>query len=116
MATPAAGSWWRCRLGPDGRSGPSNDDPGLLGAQTRVTRLDDLVDQPQPLVEGSEGALHRVDRQPLHLAQTDPERLVERRELAGEGNAAHQPVVGVHRHAVAKATEEIDRVVADRGS
>ena len=46
-------------------------------AEARVPGLDDLVDQPQAFVEREERALHRVQGQPLHLAEADPERGIE---------------------------------------
>src|SRR4249919_1763991 len=86
---------------------------GLLGAEAVIARLDDLVDEPEPLVERGEGALERVERQPLHLAEADRERLVERRELARQRDAAHQPVVGVEGDPEAEASKEVDRVLGD---
>src|SRR3954469_25898383 len=120
----AAGSWWRCRRRDAAPrryaalwsiSASGRDDPRLRGAQERVPGLDDLVDDPQPLVERRERALHRVDREPFHLAEADAERLVERRELARQRDAAHQAVVCVDGDAVAETAEEVDRVVADGG-
>src|SRR5262249_2422361 len=55
-------------------------------------RLDHRVDDAQPLVEVPEGALHRVDREPLDVRPAVAERLDEPVELRGERDAAHQPV------------------------
>ncbi len=49
------------RLRPNRRAGRSAD-------QHRVTRLDHPVDQRQPLVEGDERRLHRVDGEPFEIA------------------------------------------------
>ena len=91
------------------------EDARRLGAEARVARLHDLVDEAESLVERRERALHRVDRQPLHLAQADPERLVEGRELARQRHAAHQPVVRVDRDAEPQPAKQVDRVLGDRG-
>ena len=64
---------------------------------------------------GAKAHFMRVDRQPLHLAEADPERLVERRELGRHRDAAHQPVVGVERDPEAQPPEQVDRVLPDRG-
>ena len=97
-----------------GRAGVHRPSAGCLAAQARVAGLDHLVDQPQPLVERQERRLHRVEGQPLHLAEADPERGVERGELARQGHVAHQPVVGVDRDPEAQPAEQVDRVLRDR--
>jgi hypothetical protein len=50
--------------------------------QLRVRRLDDVVDQRQPLVERYERALHRIDREPLQFRPAVPERLHQQGHLA----------------------------------
>src|SRR5580658_6808076 len=60
-------------------------------------RLDDRVDQVQPLVEAGERALHRVDRQPFDVRPAVAEDLGQAVELRAQRDLAHQPVVGVHR-------------------
>ena len=41
---------------------------GSVGPEGGPTGLDDIVDQPQPLVEGQKGALHGVDGQPAQVS------------------------------------------------
>src|SRR5690242_19282818 len=96
---------------------PSPRDPhdrvaGRAGAGE--ARLDDRVDDPEPLVEGREGALHRVDRQPFDVRPAVAERFDQAVELRGQRHPAHQPVVGVHRDAEGKLAEQPDRVLLDR--
>lgn len=55
--------------------------PGRLPEQPRVGRLDDVVDEGQPLIERDEGALHRVDGEPLQLAPAVAERLDQQGQL-----------------------------------
>src|SRR5437870_12589020 len=68
----------------------AHDDPRLAGTQAGVAGLDDLVDDPEPLVEWGERRLHRVEGEPLHLAESDPERRVDGGELARQGDVRHQ--------------------------
>ena len=100
----------RCRA-----SGGGDVRRGLCGTQRRVARLDLLVDDPQPAVERPERRLHRVQRQPFHVVEPDPERPMERRELAAERDPAHQPVVGVDGDPEAEPAQQIDRVLLDGG-
>src|SRR4051812_19110090 len=62
--------------------GPASPDPGersarfgTLLAQRGVRRLDQLGDQREAFVEGQERRLHRVDGEPLQVAQVVAERL-----------------------------------------
>ena len=80
----------------------------------RVLRLDHLVDDPQPFGEWREGALHRVDREPLEVVDAPTEGVGELLELRGHRRRAHQPVVGVDRDTEAQAAEHADRVLGDR--
>ena len=58
--------------------------PSERVAEMRVGGLDHPADQREPLVEVAERALHRVEGEPLHVVQVDPERLREQGELARE--------------------------------
>ncbi len=78
------GRWPRPAQRPDEAAPLPRGDrhrPRRLRAEVRVARFDHLVDEIEALVERRKCALHRVDRQPLHLAETEPEGLVQGREL-----------------------------------
>src|SRR5439155_22838480 len=107
-------TWSRTRpAGRRPRSG-ARDHPAGLRAKASVAGLDHLVDEPEPLVERGEGALHGVDRQPLHLAQADRESFVECGELTRQRDVRHQAVVRVDRDPEAQPPQQVDRVLADR--
>ena len=56
----------------------------LAGPEFGEARLDHGVDDPQPLVEVRERALHRVDREPLDVRPAVAERLAQGVELRGQ--------------------------------
>ncbi len=72
-------------------SGPSSERNGGEAG------LDRAGDQGQALVERQEGALHRVQGQPLDFVQAEIEGRIQGGQLARQGDVAHQPVVGVRR-------------------
>src|SRR3546814_1923638 len=74
-----------------------------------LARLDDLVDEAQPLVEGPERALHGVDGEPLQVGPAVPERLAQRVHLARHRHVANEAVVGVDRDPEPEAGEQVDR-------
>src|SRR6266702_5990345 len=57
--------------------------------------LEDGVDEGDALVEGGEGALHRVDREPLQVGPAVAELPGKQGELVTQGDLRHQAVVGV---------------------
>ncbi len=79
-----------------------------------VPRLDDTVDDRQPLVERQERRFHRVDREPAQVVEVVAESLAQGVHLRGHRGLAHQPVVGVDRDPEAERGEEPDRVLGDR--
>src|SRR5215471_12894964 len=96
---------------------PMLRDPhhGIAGrARGGEPRLDHRVDDPQPLVEVAERALHRVDRQPLDVGPAITEGRDEAVELRRERHPAHQPVVGVHGDPERQLAQQPDRVLLDR--
>ena len=90
-----------------------------LGLQVGVAQggepgLDLFVDDPQPLLEWPERALHGVQCQPLDVAQVVAESLRQLDELVGQRDIAHQPVVGVDRDPEPQPAQQPDRVLWDR--
>src|SRR5580704_3961612 len=83
------------------------------GAGGGEAGLEHGVDQPEPLVERGERAFHGVDGEPLDVGPAVAEGLREGVELRGQGDAAHQPVVGVHGHPEGQVAQEADGVLAD---
>src|SRR6185437_1826245 len=68
--------------------------------------LEDGVDERDALVERSEGALHRVDGQPLQVGPVVTELPDQQGELVGEGDLGHQAVVGVDGNAELKLAQQ----------
>ena len=95
---------------------PDHLSPGVerSAEQARVARLDDLLDDREPLVERDERRLHRVDRHPAQVLE-GPARLAdEQAHLPAHARAAHQPVVGVDRDPETQPLQERDRVQRNR--
>src|ERR1700722_8086751 len=109
LCVPTSSTLPLATLPPGGRAaqagGPGGGEPGL----------DDGVDQPQPLVERGERAPHGVDRPPLDVSPAVPEGLHQGVELRGQGDAAHQPVVGVDRDPEGQVAQQADGVFLDGG-
>jgi len=61
-----------------------------------------------------EGALHRVHGDPLEVIECPAEGVGALGELAGHRRVAHQPIVGVQRHAEAQAAQHADGVLGNR--
>src|SRR3954447_943863 len=82
--------------------GPSVSDSAeadaLLRLRQCIARLDDAVDDAQPLRERRECALHRVDRQPFEVIETPAERVVQLLHLVRHRRRAHETIIGVDRH------------------
>ncbi len=79
--------------------------PGLMTVLIRCSRSSN----------GSERALHRVDRQPLDVAPAVAERLDQGVELRRQRDPAHQPVVGVDGDPEGQVAQQADRVLLDGG-
>src|ERR1700756_408877 len=62
---------------------------------SRVSRLDRLVDQVTTLVVGQEGTLHRIDRNLLEIIKGKPESFRGSFKFPRHRRGAHQPVIGV---------------------
>src|SRR5207245_7809301 len=77
-------------------------------AETRVTMIDTRVDDRDTFVVSDERALHRVDREPLHVGKRERERAGETLELLGKRHVGHEPVVGIHGDAEALREEMAD--------
>src|SRR5438445_12138541 len=74
---------------------------GGLPTKTSVARLDTRVDDRDTLVVSDERALHRVDREPLDIRESQSSDTRQALEFFGERDIRHEPVVGVHSDAKA---------------
>ena len=77
-------------------------------------RFDNLVDDFEALFEVGEGALHRVDRDPLKVIKRPAEGIGALCELSSHRGVAHQAVVGIERHAESKSSQHADGVLGNR--
>ena len=92
-----------------GLDGPRRGLP--VGAEHRVARLDHPVDQGEPSSNGESPFIASMVAQPCRRAHPRPRPA----GTPAERGLAHEPVVGVHRHAEAEPGQQADGVVGDRG-
>src|SRR5439155_24518998 len=87
---------------------------GGLPTKTSVARLDTRVDDRDTLVVSDERALHRVDREPLDIRESQSGDARQALEFVGERDIRHEPVVGVHGDAKALRDEVPDGMLRKR--
>src|SRR5438876_5097501 len=87
---------------------------GALPTKTSVARLDTRVDDRDTLVVSDERALHRVDREPLDIRESQSSDTRQALEFVGERDIRHEPVVRVHSDAKALRDEVPDGMLRKR--